>query len=316
MNKEKCISYLSDVMVAAQRYLFFDTCVNSVIDAYGKNCGTLEYYERNYSPAVHKISKKDVLALIWDILRIYTIPLAIVLFFVIGVAVIGPESVVDVILYIVVVVIFLGLLALIWFRRIKPFINEVQDAKKTVEARNNEAMRTVETLKTLVPAQESRLKFYQRNRADAKETLDRLYNTNILYPAYRNYDAVYHILQYLASGRCDELYGPNGAYNKYELERRLDRIICSLNDINASINNLVPYLSSIGSSVNSISNTMISQSQTLASLSSKLDNIYANLDSIDEVAKLSKIQNEQIARAADYTAFAAQQNRLETGHFN
>ena len=39
------------------------------------------------------------------------------------------------------------------------------------------------------------------------------------------------IYEYISSGRCDKLTGEHGAYNLYEMESRLDRIITKLDDI-------------------------------------------------------------------------------------
>jgi len=52
--------------------------------------------------------------------------------------------------------------------------------------------------------------------------LNSLYDMDVLYPKYRNLVAVSSIAEYLDSGRCSEL---GDAYNIYEEERRLDRII-------------------------------------------------------------------------------------------
>ena len=57
------------------------------------------------------------------------------------------------------------------------------------------------------------------------------YKQDIIYPKYRNLAALTSIYEYLESGRCDELTGPQGAYNLYEDELRKDIIINQLNTI-------------------------------------------------------------------------------------
>lgn len=64
-----------------------------------------------------------------------------------------------------------------------------------------------------------------------KNALDVLYSENIIYPKYRNLIAISAINEYLMSGRCYELEGPNGAYNLYEMELRQNLIIDKLSDI-------------------------------------------------------------------------------------
>ena len=61
--------------------------------------------------------------------------------------------------------------------------------------------------------------------------LDILYASNFIYPKYRNLIAVASMYEYLDSGRCNSLEGADGAYNIYELEVRLDRIITKLDII-------------------------------------------------------------------------------------
>lgn len=61
--------------------------------------------------------------------------------------------------------------------------------------------------------------------------LRNLYEEGIIYPKYQNLVAVSTIYEYLASGRCDRLEGPNGAYNLYEMELRQNIVIGQLSTI-------------------------------------------------------------------------------------
>ena len=64
-----------------------------------------------------------------------------------------------------------------------------------------------------------------------KNTLEKLYNENVIFPKYRNLIAITAINEYLVSGRCSELEGANGAYNLYEMELRQNIIINQLSNI-------------------------------------------------------------------------------------
>lgn len=66
---------------------------------------------------------------------------------------------------------------------------------------------------------------------EAKQTLQLLYNANVIYPKYRNLVAVCTIYEYLESKRCTELEGANGAYNLFESELRQDLIISKLDEV-------------------------------------------------------------------------------------
>lgn len=64
-----------------------------------------------------------------------------------------------------------------------------------------------------------------------EKTLEIHYGSNVVFPKYRNMVAMTMINEYLMSGRCYELEGPNGAYNLYEMELRQNIIIGQLSSI-------------------------------------------------------------------------------------
>lgn len=76
-------------------------------------------------------------------------------------------------------------------------------------------------------------KVYDINKIEEKlnSTLTALYAKDIVYTKYRNLVSIATLFEYIDSGRCFELEGPNGAYNLYEGELRADMIISSLNSI-------------------------------------------------------------------------------------
>lgn len=71
--------------------------------------------------------------------------------------------------------------------------------------------------------------------AETESILQSLYDTEILFPKYRNFPAVCMFYEYFASGRCSKLAGPNGAYNLYESELRQNLIINQLDTIMGSL---------------------------------------------------------------------------------
>ena len=64
-----------------------------------------------------------------------------------------------------------------------------------------------------------------------KESVEKMYEANIIFPKYRNLVAITAINEYLLSGRCDKLEGPDGAYNLYEMELRQNIIVSQLSNI-------------------------------------------------------------------------------------
>ncbi len=68
----------------------------------------------------------------------------------------------------------------------------------------------------------------EKKLADTRRLLQEAYDKGLLYGKYRNFVAVCSICEYLESGRCSELGGPDGAYNLFEQEIRMNLIITQL----------------------------------------------------------------------------------------
>lgn len=63
------------------------------------------------------------------------------------------------------------------------------------------------------------------------EVLQKLYQINIVHPKYQNFVAIAMLYEYFDTGRCTLLEGHEGAYNIYENESRLNRIITQLDSV-------------------------------------------------------------------------------------
>ncbi len=64
-----------------------------------------------------------------------------------------------------------------------------------------------------------------------KHTLEQLYGLGVIYEKYRNKFALSSFIDYFASQRCNSFIGESGAYNLYEMELRMDRIVDKLDVI-------------------------------------------------------------------------------------
>ena len=115
-----------------------------------------------------------------------------------------------------------------------------------------------------------------------REALDSLYDMDVIYPKYRNLVAVSMIYEYLSSGRCDRLDGPDGAYNLYEMELRQNIIIGQLSSI-------VENLNQIRNNQFTLYNELVSANQRAASM----------LSDIGNNVKISAYQNEAAAKNAE-----------------
>lgn len=96
----------------------------------------------------------------------------------------------------------------------------------------------------------------------AKKRLVELYNQDIIFPKYRNIIAVNQTSEYLDSGRCSELEGPNGAYNLYESELRqniiIDKLDIVINQLDQIRQNQYYIYQAIRDTKNAIDNMNIS----------------------------------------------------------
>lgn len=109
-----------------------------------------------------------------------------------------------------------------------------------------------------------------------------LYDMDVIYPKYRNLVAVSTIYEYLSSGRCDRLDGPDGAYNLYEMELRQNIVI--------------GQLSSIIENLNQIKNNQFVLYNELVSANQKVTSVLAD---IDNNVKINAYQNEAAAKNAE-----------------
>lgn len=112
--------------------------------------------------------------------------------------------------------------------------------------------------------------------------LQQLYDINVIFPKYRNLVAISMIYEYLSSGRCDRLDGPDGAYNLYEIELRQNIIIGQLSSI-------VENLNQIRNNQFTLYNEIVSANQRVASV----------LSDIGNNVKISAYQNEAAAKNAE-----------------
>ena len=99
-------------------------------------------------------------------------------------------------------------------------------AQYPIDVQNEEdayqqALRLAEYYDQLIAQQEKKLE-------DTRRLLREAYDKGLLYGKYRNFVAVCSICEYLESGRCSELGGPDGAYNLFEQEIRMNLIITQL----------------------------------------------------------------------------------------
>lgn len=107
----------------------------------------------------------------------------------------------------------------------------------------------------------------QKSLSDTRQVLNEYYDLNIIYPKYRDMASVSNILEYLLSGRCDDLTGRDGAYNLLEddikfgiIVNKFDDIIGSLEVIKRNQHYLFTAISEANISIQNLSERIIESS--------------------------------------------------------
>lgn len=75
------------------------------------------------------------------------------------------------------------------------------------------------------------LNYLKSKLEEIEKVIDEYFSVNIIFPKYISLVALSSFYEYLSSGRCEELTGPNGAYNLFEAESRQNIIITQLDTI-------------------------------------------------------------------------------------
>lgn len=119
------------------------------------------------------------------------------------------------------------------------------------------------------------------------KVLDQAYkhSLNFLYPKYREIVCVCQFTQYLESERCEELGGPNGCYNLFETELRLNLIVNLLNDIRDTQVEALGVLKSINDLARSIKKDTASISMDTKMMALAMDEIADKVSDVNESVK-------------------------------
>ena len=101
------------------------------------------------------------------------------------------------------------------------------------------------------------------------DLIEKLYTLEIIHPKYRNFMAVAQIYEYLETGRCDTLEGPNGAYNLYEQELRQNIIIDHLEQV-------IDRLDTLNQTMGRVCEAIYESNRLLTNIANTVSRIEAN----------------------------------------
>ena len=128
-----------------------------------------------------------------------------------------------------------------------------------------------------------------------------LYSLDIVFGKYRNLVALSSFYEYLLSGRCELLEGPNGAYNIYEAEIRANQIISQLSEVLASLEQIKNNQYTAYSKLQSIQSDLVTLNSLTNQALKSLEKATIDLEAIGT-------NSEVIAYNTAQTAFYTKKN--------
>ena len=144
----------------------------------------------------------------------------------------------------------------------------------------------------------------QKKLSQSRAVMRNIYSYNVIYPKYRNLIAVSSFYDYLMSGRCDTLEGHEGAYNIFETESRLDKIITQLDTV-------IAHLEQIQRNQYMLYNAIQDSNRQTQQLYLAVERSAQELARSNQLAAESNAQLGSIRRCAELTAYEAERTRKE-----
>lgn len=131
-----------------------------------------------------------------------------------------------------------------------------------------------------------------------RTALDRLYALNIIFPKYRAIIPVTMFYEYLETGRCEELAGAVGAYNKYEEELRMELIIGELRGVKRVLTSIRGQLGQLSAQAERLQQNQYLLFQSMQESNRQIGNISRSAASLAQ-------SNAAIANNTAWTAYSA-----------
>lgn len=150
----------------------------------------------------------------------------------------------------------------------------------------------------------ARLREMQAGVNEMERDLNRAYSCNVIYPTYRNLVAVTSFHDYLQSNRCDRLDGHEGAYNLFNVESRLDKIITRLDLIGSQ-------LEAIRNTQYMLYTTMKESNRQLEILNGAARDMAQRIDTMAAGAAVTNAKLEKLNYNAELIRFNTEQTRQE-----
>ena len=143
----------------------------------------------------------------------------------------------------------------------------------TIDTPESEESETAQELEAACAATDAMCEELKKQLSDASGLLKLAYSADVIFPKYRNIEAMTTIYEYFETGRCSSLRGPDGAYNLYESELRSNVIIGKLDVVSDKLDAISDQLSSIQASQYVLYKAVEGIGERLDSISGTLESI-------------------------------------------
>lgn len=135
-----------------------------------------------------------------------------------------------------------------------------------------------------------------------------LYAYDIVFGKYRDVVALSSFYEYLMSGRCTSLTGADGAYNIYESEIRMNRVIAQLDTVISSLEEIKQNQYMMYQEMRSISASLQSLNTTMDKALTSIQGIEANTTSMNGYLEHISKNSDVIAHNTAVTAYYSKVN--------
>lgn len=157
------------------------------------------------------------------------------------------------------------------------------------------------------------LKGLKAQNLKSKQSLEKIYSKNIIYPKYRNLIMVCSLYEYICAGRCTTLEGHEGAYNILEMEIRLDRVITQLDQVIAKLGAIQANQFMLYSAIQESNRQSAQILESTQRMANQLQNIGSHMEiqSAEFQAQLADLQ-----KSSALAAYQAERTQKELHYMN
>ncbi len=159
---------------------------------------------------------------------------------------------------------------------------------------------TISSLETKISYLKSQISILNDTIEGSEKNLKKLHECTIVHPKYQTLQYAVLLYDCLDTRRADKLEGPDGAYNRIELDYRLDNISAQLETIIRRLGDIRNILSDMRSDMSLLNGAIKSVDDNITLLNQNTENGNQLLRNLEEKSDLLRYQQERVAREVEY----------------